>query len=310
MGHKLLKSFCLIFIFIVFSTHAFGQEVFAKVNVNAVRVNSTVDKKIFVTLQNQLTNFINNRKWTNETFKANERIACSFLLNIESIVESNVYKASLVVQAGRPVHSTSYQSPLINYQDAEVVFKYVEYQPLEFNLNRVQGSDPIIGNLTACFAFYVYMVLGFDADSFSPKDGAKYFQNAQTIVNNAPKTSNIKGWELFDGLRSRYWLSEFMINDKYNTIHDMIYSYYRNGLDKMFANEVPAKKNILTCLQKLQAFNEDNPNSMIVQFLMQAKTNELIGIFKKADNETKQKAQYLLTKLDVSNAEKFSNELK
>jgi hypothetical protein len=145
---------------LLFSLPVVAQELQAKVTVNASRVPNTVDKKIFNTLQTQLTNFINNRKWTRDVFQPNEKIECNFLLNIESVVETNVYRASLTIQAARPVFNSSYKSALVNFQDADVTFRYIEYQPVEFNENRVQGSDPLVGNLTAVFAFYVYTILG------------------------------------------------------------------------------------------------------------------------------------------------------
>ena len=126
----------LLFCFV----NAYSQELQAKVTVIATRVPTTVDKKIFTTLQTQLTNIINNRKWTTETFQPNEKIECNFLLNIESVVETNVYKASMTIQAARPVYSSSYSSALVNFMDADVTFRYAEYQPIEFNENRVQGD--------------------------------------------------------------------------------------------------------------------------------------------------------------------------
>jgi len=295
---------------ICYSLNTYAQELQVKVTVNANRINTTIDKKVFITLQNQLNNFLNNRKWTTEAFKPNEKILCSFLLNIESIVDANVYKGTLVIQAGRPVYGSTYQSPLINFQDADFTFKYIEYQPVEFNENRVQGSDPLIGNLSACFAYYTYIILGLDYDSFSPKGGDKYFQKAQNIVNNAPESSNISGWKLFDGLRNRYWLCENLNNVKYNILHDIFYSYYRSGLDKLVNNDAEAKKNVMQSIVQLQAFNQENPNSAIIQFFMQAKTIELIGIFKNAFPDDKIKAVDLLSKLDITNSQKFKDELK
>jgi len=287
-----------------------GQELQARVTVNASRVPTTVDKKIFTTLQNQLTNFLNNRKWTNDVFQTQEKIECSFLLNIEKVVETNVYKAAMTVQAARPVFNSSYNAALINFQDADVTFRYVEYQPIEFNENRVQGSDPLASNLTATFAYYVYTILGLDYNSFSAKGGDIYFQKAQNIVNNAPESRDISGWKAFDGLRNRYWLNENMMNTRYNLVHDVIYTYYRQGLDNMYGNETGAREQILQALTQLQAVNQENPNSMIVQFFMQGKSQELTRIFKKAPAPERMRAVELLQKLDVTNAGNYKQELK
>lgn len=287
-----------------------AQELQAKVTVQSQRVYNTIDKKIFNTLQTQLTNLLNNRKWTNDVFKPDEKIVCNFLVTITDMVEQNVFKANLTVQAARPVYNSAYQAALINFQDGEFVFKYVEYQPVEFNENRVQGSDALAANLTATLAYYVYMILGFDYDSFSLKAGAPYFQKAQNIVNNAPEARNISGWRSFDGLRNRYWLAENLNNTRYNIVHDVIYGYYRSGLDMLFEKENDARKNVLDGLTKLQSMNQDNPNTMIVQFFMQSKASEFIGIFKKAPPQDKVRAGDLLSKLDVANMGKYKEELK
>src|SRR5215213_8323351 len=161
------------------------QELQARFNIMANKVSTQVDKKVFQTLQTALTNFINNRKWTGDVFQSQERIKCNFLLTIEEYLNNNVFKATLTVQAARPVYNTSYESPIINFQDPDIQFKYVEFQPIEFNENRVQGSDAMSANITAVLAYYVNLILGMDYDSFSPRGGDPYFQKAQYIVNNA-----------------------------------------------------------------------------------------------------------------------------
>ncbi len=303
-------SLIFLFIFTFCVNISFGQELRAKVTVLANRVPNTVDKKVFQTLQTQLTNFLNNRKWTKDVFQAQEKIDCNFLLNIDRVIETNVYKASLTIQAARPVFNSAYQTPLINFQDADVSFRYVEYQPVEFNENRVQGSDALASNLTATFAFYVYTILGLDYDSFGPKGGDQYFQKAQSIVNNAPEARDISGWKAFDGLRNRYWLNENLMNSRYNVIHDVYYTYYRQGLDKMYEKEDEGRDQILASLAQLQALNQENPNLMIEQFFMQGKSQELARIFKKGSPQQKSKAIDLLQKLDVPNSGYYKQEIK
>jgi len=306
----MIKHKFFVVLLSLFYTALQAQEIQCKVTVMAQRVNNTVDRKIFNTLQLQLTNFINNRKWTTETFQSNEKIECNFLLNIDKIVETNVYKASLTIQAARPVFNSSYNTAMVNFQDADVTFRYVEFQPIEFNETRVQGNDPLAANLTAVFAYYVYVVLGLDFDSFAPRGGDSYFQKAQNIVNNAPENRSITGWKVFDGLRNRYFLVDNLMNTRFNVIHDVIYTYYRKGLDAMYDNEAEARAQILNALNQLQILNQENPNSMIVQFFMQGKSQELIKIFKKATLQEKVKAIDLLQKLDITNAANYKQEIK
>ena len=216
----MLKFKFLIFLLAI-AFYSDAQELNARVSVVANRIGNNVNRNTFTTLQTALNNFMNNRKWSSDGFDPNEKIDCNFLLNLEPTQEQNVYSAQLTIQAARPVFNSSYQSPLINFKDESIVFKYVEFQQLEFNDNRVSGSDPLVSNLTAVFAYYANMILGFDYNSFSLKGGTPYFQKAQNIVNNAPDGRGIPGWKPFDDVRNRYWLVENMINTRYNVMHDI-----------------------------------------------------------------------------------------
>ncbi len=287
-----------------------AQELQAKVTVLAQQVGTAVDKSVFTNLQNQLTNFLNSRKWTLDVFQPQEKIRCNFILTVQSVDENNVFTATLAVQAARPVYNSSYQTALVNCQDGDVQFKYVQFQQLNFNENRVQGTDALAANLTAIFAYYAYIILGFDYDSFSPKGGDAYFIRAQNIVNNAPEAKGISGWKLFDGQRNRYWLTENMTNSKYNDIHDIIYSYYRDGLDKMYDDNESGQASVLEALSLLQDFNQQNPNTMIAQFFVQGKSQEYIGVFKNADPESRIQASQILSSVDVSNASVYKQEMK
>lgn len=300
--------FCVVLLVAACAVHA--QELQAKVTVLAQRVNSTVDKRIFTTLQTQLANLLNNRKWTNDVYQANEKIQCNFLLNIESIVSDNVYKATLTIQAARPVFNSAYQTPIVNFQDPDFTFKYVQYQPVDFNENQVQGTDALVANLSATFAYYVYMILGFDYDSYAIKGGVPYFTKAQNIINNAPEAREIVGWRSFDGVHNRYWLSENIMNNRYNVMHDVFYGYYRSCLDSMYNSEVTARAGALAALTKLQALNQENPSTMIIGFFVQNRWQEFIGIFKNADPQQKSRAAEILSQIDVANVNNYKTQLR
>jgi len=306
MKRLLITLFLIAGIFTAVS----AQELQAKISVNAARVGSQVDKKVFQTLQNALNTFLNSRKWTGETFQPNEKITCNFLLNILEASADNVYKAALTVQAARPVFNSSYDSPLVNFIDDGVVFRYVEFQPIEFNENRVSGSDPLVSNLTAVLAYYVDIILGMNFDSFALRGGDPYFQKAQNIVTNAPDSRDISGWRSFDGQRNRYWLADNLTNSKYAILHDAVYSYYRLGMDNMYDNETEARAAVLNTLNFLNNINTDNPNNMGVQFFLQGRSREMIGVFKKAAPDEKSRALELLQKMDISNANNYKQELR
>lgn len=284
-----------------------AQEIQARLTVITSRISTRVDKKIFNTLQTQLTNFINNRKWSNDTYQPNEKIQCNFLLNIDQEKGNNVYSAKLTVQAARPVYNTTYDSPLINFIDDDVSFRYQEFQPIEFNENRIQGNDPMAANLTAVFAYYIYIILGFDGNSFALRGGDPYFQKAWNIVNNAPESSGLTGWKSFESLRNRYWLSENINNSRFALIHDAIYAYYRSGMDIFYENEREGRNGILNSLNFLNTINTENPNSMIIQFFFQGKSSELIKVFSKAEPDTKARARDILTKIDLTNASAYKD---
>lgn len=295
------KRISIVALMILLVFNAQSQELQARISVLANKVSSQVDKKVFQTLQASLNNFINNRKWTGDNFQTNERINCSFLLTLDKELGDNAYNATLTVQAARPVYNTTYESPLINFQDPNVTFRYVEFQPLDFNENRIQGSDPEVANLTAVMAYYIYIILGMDYDSYSLRGGDQFFQKAWYIVNNAPEGGDIKGWKQFDGLRNRYFLAENINNSRFALIHDAIYTYYRSGLDNFYDKENDARTAVMNCLNYLNNINTQNPNSMLLQFFFQGKSSEIIKLFSKANMDVRSRARDLLIKLDVTN---------
>lgn len=301
----MLKKTALIAVMVLLLQSARSQELQAKLTVLASKISTNVDKKIFQTLQTALVNFVNNRKWTKDAFQTNEKIQCNFLLNVEQELGNNMYKGSLTVQAARPVFNSAYDSPLINFIDENVVFRYQEFQPVEFNENRVQGNDPSVANLPAVLAYYINIILGLDYGSFALRGGDTYFQKAWNIVNNAPESRDITGWRSYESQRNRYWLAENLNNNRYALIHDAIYSYYRSGMDLFYENEDEARNGILNSLNFLNTLNTENPNSMILQFFLQGKSSELIKVFSRADKDKKTRAADILGKIDITNGNAY-----
>ena len=306
MRAKILILFSFL---ILFLQQARAQEFQASVTVLSNRISTSVDKQIFTTLQNALYNWINGRKWTNVAFNNNEKIQCSFLLNLSNATDNNTYAAQLTIQTARSIYNTSYQSPLMNYMDESVVFKYIQYQEMDFNENRVGGTDPLTANLTAVFAYYCYIILGLNFDSYGLRGGDLYFQKAQNIVNNAPETNAVTGWKPFDGLRNRYYLVENLTNPKYNPIHDAIYNYYRLGLDQMFDKEADARVGVMNALSSFNSINNEFPNIMFLQFFFQGKGTEMGNIFKQGTPDEKSRALDLLSRIDVSNLSLYKQSL-
>jgi hypothetical protein len=295
------KKILLIGVFVCAVAGAGAQELQARLTVTANKVSTNVDKKIFQTLQTALNNFVNNRKWATDVFAPNEKIQCNFLLSIEQELGNNVYKGKLTVQAARPIYNTTYDSPIINFIDDDVVFRYQEFQPIEFNENRIQGNDPMAANLPATFAYYINLILALDYDSFSLRGGDAYFQKVWNIVNNAPEGGDIRGWKSYESLRNRYWLAENLNSNRFALVHDVLYAYYRTGLDQFYQNEEEGRNGIMNSLNFLNTINAENPNSMLIQFFFQGKSAELVKVFSKANADTKSRAKDILTRLDITN---------
>lgn len=305
-----MKKIKLVVILLCLAGGSRAQELNAKVTVISNRIGTQTDKRVFNTLQLALTNFLNNRKWTGDNFKSNERIECSFLLNLTQEVDKNVYTASLTVQAARPVYNSTYNSPLVNFNDDDVVFKYVENQPIEFNESRIAGTDGLVSNLTAVLAYYVYAIIGMDYASFSQGSGEPYFKKMLNIVNNAPEGRDIKGWTQFDGQRNRYWLSENLLNTRYALMNDVFYTYYRNSLDMWYDNEQQARTQMINVLNLMNQFVTENRSTMIMQFFLNGKSDELIKMFKKSAPDERTRVISLLEPVDITNANKYREQLR
>lgn len=302
--HRSLRNL-LAAILVLTGFSASAQELRATVNVVASSVQNTTDKRVYNTLQSAIKDFLNNRRWSDDAFAPAERIECNFLLNITAEVSSGTYRANLTVQATRPVYNTNYTSTLFNFQDNNVVFKYAEFQSLEFSDTRVAGSDPMAANLTAILAYYVDVILGLDYDSFSPRGGDPFFKKALNIVNNAPDGKDIAGWKAFEGNRNRYWLIDNLTNVKFARFHDVMYQYHRQGLDVMYDDAARGRGAIINCVNMLAAINDDVPNSMLLQVFFLAKNEEVFRIFNRATPQEKGRVSQLLASMDVPNANKY-----
>ncbi len=292
----------ILFYLLFISNSIFAQEINCVIKINTPKLQQA-DPKIFVTLKNDLTEFINNRRWTTETFKPNEKIECSIIITIKEETSQDEFKAQATIQASRPVFNSSYNTTILNFNDVDFNFQYAEYQPLEFLEN---------GNtyeLTSLFAFYANLIIAMDFDSYSPESGTPYFTKAQQIIQDAQNSSN-KGWRAIDGLRNRYWMVENMLNSKFSKIRTMMYTYHRQGLDKMYDNPDQARKAITSSIDILKKIFDENPNIMIVPFILNAKTDEIINIYTGATANEKPNVVETLSRIDASHAQQYKKILK
>ncbi len=305
----MLRKYILILFLLFCSSALMSQELSATVSIQSSKVDNQVDPKTFVQLQTQLKDFINQRKWTAETFGNEEKIDCSFYITIESVLSPGVYDAKLSVVSNRPVYNSNYTTPVLNMQDANFTFKFQLSQPIEFNENKVQGTDPLEANLTATLAYYIYVIIGLDYDSYALNGGAPYFAKALNVVYNAPEGSGINGWKSYDGQRNRFIFIDNLTKSSMDKIHEVMYSYYREGLDQMSDKFEVARGAILNALMTMQEVQEANTNTMVVPILLQGKYTEISGIFVNANKSMKKQLVSTMSIIDVANLNKYKEKL-
>lgn len=267
-----------------------------------------VDAKVFTSLQAGITEFLNSRKWTSDEFKAQEKIGCNVLLNITSNSESDpdLFTATLSIQATRPVFNSGYSTSTYTNVDRDVVFHYSQFNPLTFDDNRVTGSDPLESNLTAILAYYSYLILGLDYDSFSPDGGTALLKKAQNVVTNAPENGGIHGWKAFEEKRNRYWIIDQLLSPRYSAYRTAWYTYHRQGLDIMWNMPEDGRKKILAVLKTLQDILRDNPQSTLLQAFFNAKSDEIVRIVMQGTREEKEQYLSLLSTIDPTNTGKYN----
>lgn len=298
-----MKKLLIIILFSLASqTALFSQEFLVNISVNAPTIEGT-DRRVFESLQSALYEFMNNRKWTNANIKNLERIECTMMLTVRERMSSDEYKGTLNVVLQRPIYKTSYNSVQFNFIDENVQFRYLESQPLEFSENSFSS------NLTAVFAYYAYIMLGLDFDSYSLNGGDAFYTAAENIVNSA-QNANERGWKAFDGNRNRYWLIENLRNPSYRMLRQFLYEYHRQGLDLMADNQDEGRANIASSIAYLQLAKKSRSDLFFLQLIADAKRDEIINIFSKGSPQEKTKVSNIMMEVDPANASKYEKIIK
>lgn len=262
------KFYIVLFIFLFGFSNA--QELNCVVTVNADKVGAT-NTQVFKTLQNALSEFVNRTDWTGRGFKQNEKIDCSMFITVNSY-NNNQFTASIQVQSARPVFNSTYSSPILNVNDKDFTFAYSEFQPLNFNPTQFES------NLISVISFYSYMIIGMDADTFSPKGGAPFLSIAQEIGNLAAQ-SGFKGWAQTDGNQNRYFLINDMLAPTYGAFRQAMYEYHFEGLDMMATDLKVAKEKVKSAVGTLSGLYSVRPNAYLTRIFFDAKSDEIVSIF-------------------------------
>ncbi len=286
-----------------------AQELNCKLTILHEKITG-IDAQVFTAMQKSLTEFMNSHKWTNEEFSVSEKIDCNILINLTGNNlggDPDTYIATMNIQASRPVYNSGYSSTLVNYIDKDIQFKYTQFNAINFDENQITGTDILSSNLTALLAYYSYLIIGLDNDSFAPDGGTTYLKKAQNIVSNAPESKTISGWKAVESTHNRYWLIDQLLSTRFQDVRNFWYSMHREGLDSMYTKPNEARTRILTGVKKIYNVNKENPSSILIQFLFNAKTEEFLHLVASAPKT--ERAQYisLFTALDVANAAKYNN---
>lgn len=291
-----MRPIAQILFFVLAPVYAMAQELNCIVTVNAKQIRTT-ETRIFESLQKDVYEFMNNTKWTSDAFKPEERIECSIFITLNER-NSNLFSGTIQVTARRPVYNSSYHSTLFNHLDESFTFTYIEFAPLEFNKNTHMT------NLTSVLAFYAYIIIGLDYDSFSLKGGAEALDQALKIVNNA-QAEQSEGWKAFESDRNRYWIAASLNDNFYAPLRDCYYNYHYKGLDMMQQNTELGRKNITNALNGLEKIHQARPSSFIMKVFFNAKADEVINIYSEALPAEKNQISTLCTTLDPGNAAKY-----
>lgn len=288
----------LLFLFLL-AHQLIGQELNCQVVVNDERAQ-TSDRQVFRDMEQSFARFMNDRKWTTNNYLPEERIDCSMSITIESMPAVGIFNATVQIQSSRPVYNSSYSSLILNFADRDWQFDYVESTPLDF------GDNVYSSNLTSMMAFYAYVIIGLDNDTFSEFGGENQFKKALDIVNLAQQ-SDRTGWQAFQSNRNRYWLAENLNNQDLRLMRKGLYTYHRLAMDQFEIKPDESRSLIVNVLKDIQTANRNIPNSILKISFFDSKKNELAKIFESGNPATKKDAYNILTNLDPSNTEKYKS---
>lgn len=293
------KKICFILILLssmLGMNRLYSQEFNIDVTVSSAQISGT-DQRAFESLKEGITNFMNNRVWTNLKLEPEERIEGAVVVNVKN-KNGNVIEAELNIALRRPTFKTNYTTPLFNYIDNDFMFEYVESQPLDFTENSYMS------NLTSTLAFYAYYCLGLYFDSFGLYGGDPFFKVADQIVTSA-QSADESGWKAFDDKRNRYWLNENMMNASYKPLRQYMYEYHRLGLDKMSTKQDEGKAAITKSLEYLKQVYSERPSLLFIQVLNDTKRNEWKSIYSEGSQQDKTKAVNIFREIDPSHATEY-----
>lgn len=294
--HRTGLLFFVLFLFFSFVSAA--GELSCNVTINTVSIQTT-NKQVYESMRKSITEFLNNTKWTDDEFQNNEKIECNFYITINDNPTVNKYMATIQVQSARPVYNSSYNSSLFTHIDKDFAFEYIEFQAIEYT----EGT--VTSNLASVLAYYAFIVIGMDYDSYSKFGGTKYYQKAQEIVNQA-QGREYNGWDAMNTEKNnRYWLVSQLLDKQFQPLRETIYQYHRLGLDIMYEKQEEGRNVITEALLVLRKVNKDEPGSFLMQVFFNSKRDEISKIYSNASPTEIDQIKELVKELDPSNSSKY-----
>ncbi len=284
------KAFLILLLLVSIGFTSISQELNFKVTVNADQIQTT-DRAVFKDMERAFTNFLNTRKWTTDSYGNQEKINCTLFLNITKMPSIGNFSANAQITSARPIYNSNYETVLLNFADREWEFEYIESLPLEYN------DNTYISNLTSMLAFYAYVVLSMDYDSFGELGGSPYVQKALIVVNNA-QSSNRIGWDALSSNRNRYALIENLNNPQMVELRKNIYKYHRLALDSFDKTPDQSREIVLDVLKNVKKVWTIYPNSIFVITFFDSKATELVNIFSEGSLPVRRDAYDILTSID------------
>lgn len=290
--------FNILILTLAFFSAAKAQEFNTSVRINIQKLQ-TVDPKVFETLEQTILDFMNNTQWTDQNFALEERIDVNILLTIQEELSPTSFSADLAIQSSRPIFNSNEQTRMLNHIDQDVEFTYEQFQPLQFSQNTFND------NLSSILSFYAYIMLGLDFDSFSLYGGEPYLQAAQDILNAAPQSGVFQGWRSMDGNQNRFWIIENLLAPRVRPYREAMYNYHRHGLDVMAERPDEGRAVIAQYLENIEGVYQSYPNALILQMFLNAKSDEVIQIFKRGAGSEKDKVVRIMSRIDATNASEY-----
>lgn len=290
------KIISLIFVFVFYTAGA--QQLNCTVQINTDKINIS-NKQVFKTLQTALTDFVNKTDWTGESYKNQEKINCSMILIINTF-EDNNFTGSIQVQSTRPTFNSTYDSPVFNFNDTNFSFKYTEFENLIFNPSTFES------NLVSVIAFYSYMIIGLDADTFSPNGGTTAFDMARQ-VQSAAQQSGYKGWSQADGNQNRYFLISDILSGTFDDYRTALYQYHREAVDNMSNDTKSSKTKIIEAINGISKLYSIRPNAFLARVFFDAKADEIVSILSGGPNISLTEVVETLNRISPINSNKWAN---